>query len=84
MSNLIYAIGMILIGISCYFIGLRRGIKITTEKHSLDYVNGYSDAVDWFEKTMCQTKKEKLDKLISELDDLFYDENNEETTNDHA
>ena len=87
MSNWIFVIGMILIGIFCYFIGLTRGIKETEAEHAHDYDNGYMAAIDWCEETARRdTRQGKLKGMIKELDDLFsdYDENNQETTNDHA
>lgn len=86
MSNWIFVIGMILIGIFCYFIGLTRGIKETEAAHLHDYDNGYMAAIDWCEETARrETRQGKLKGMIKELDELFeYDENNQETTNDHA
>lgn len=86
MSNWIFVIGMILIGIFCYFIGLTRGIKETEAEHAHDYDNGYMAAIDWCEETARrETRQGKLDGMLEELDELFeYDENNQETTNDHA
>ena len=86
MSNWIFVIGMILIGIFCYFIGLTRGIKETEAEHAHDYDNGYMAAIDWCEETARRdTRQGKLKGMIKELDELFdYDENNQETTNDHA
>lgn len=86
MSNWIFVIGMILIGIFCYFIGLTRGIKETEAEHAHDYDNGYMAAIDWCEETARRdTRQGKLKGMIKELDELFeYDENNQKTTNDHA
>jgi hypothetical protein len=86
MSNWIFVIGMILIGIFCYFIGLTRGIKETEAEHLHDYDKGYMAAIDWCEETVRrETRQGKLKGMIKELDELFeYDENNQKTTNDHA
>lgn len=98
MSNLIYVIGMILIGIFCYFIGLRRGISGTQHlyddgwlaaeeyfKRFPELVQDIDHMVDGLYEEYKQRKYEKANKLINELDELFeYDENNEKTRNDHA
>lgn len=87
MSNWILIAVMILCSVFAYFVGLTRGIKETTAEHAHDYDQGYSDAIDWCEETARrETRQGKLEGMLEELDELFsdYDENNQETTNDHA
>lgn len=88
MNTFIYCIGMLLIGVVCYFIGLRRGIIGT--RHLYD--EGWIDAEKYFKRfpelvqdidTMLddlyeeqqREKQQKARHLIRELDELFQDSN---------
>lgn len=88
MSNWIFVIAMILIGILSYFIGLTRGVKETEAEHLMDYDKGYADALSYCEQRYHmeeidpmlndlyeEQKYEKAKQLVKELDDLFEDDN---------
>ena len=83
MNTFIYCIGMLLIGVVCYFIGLRRGIIGT--RHLYD--EGWIDAEKYFKRfpelvqdidTMLddlsqeqENKYEKARNFVAQLDGLF-------------
>ena len=84
LSNWIFVIAMILIGILSYFIGLTRGVKETEAEHLMDYDKGYADALSYCEQHYQmeeidpmmdnlyeEQKYEKVKQLVKELDDLF-------------
>ena len=89
MNALIYIIAMTLVGVICYFIGLRRGIKVTEENHANDYDDGYNDGLSYCQQNyemhelepMLDTlynkayedRCEKGKELIRQLDEDFYE-----------
>ena len=82
-TDWLFVIGMVLIGILCYCIGLRRGIKEMAD----EYDTGYNDALAYCEQNyqmeeinavtdgLCQEylrdKDRKARELISQLGELF-------------
>ncbi len=83
MNTFIYVIGMLLIGVVCYFLGLTRGI--TDSRHLYD--EGWLAAEEYFKRfpelvqdidkmldDLSQEQKNKYEKacsFVTELDDLF-------------
>lgn len=83
MNTFIYIIGMLLIGVVCYFLGLRRGISGSQHLYedgwaaAEDYFNRFPELVqdldDLNEKSEMDSnqKYEKAKQLVKELDELF-------------
>ena len=87
MNTFIYIIGMLLIGVVCYFLGLKRGI--TSSQYLYDdgwlaaeeYFKQHPELVQDLDKMMddlydeykrdCNQKYEIARQMVRELDDLF-------------